>query len=273
MSQSVSRCATLAASIVLLLAAFALPAGAQTQPAVKKLQSGPPRSVIFIGNSFFYYNNGLHRMVRGLFRAANDEKSLRATLVTISGSGLNWHDIDSYFRPNAIGSYSFARGNRVVFNEPAKKLFDAAIVMDCSQCPVHPVLGKVFDEYIRKNTASIRKHGAEPVLFMSWAYEDRPEMTAQLADRYTRAGNDLKALVIPAGLAFARARLKYPAIKLHVRDKRHPTRAGSYLAAATTFAALYGRTPEGLGFRAGLPEETARKLQVIAWDTVRDFYR
>ncbi len=267
-----AKCVAVAASLAFLVAAIGLPAAAQTPPALKKLQSGPPQSAIFIGNSFFFYNNGLHGMLRGLYRAANDKKGLRATLVTISGSGLNWHDVDSYFRPNAIGSYSFALGNKVVFND-LKKLFDVAIVMDCSQCPIHPTLGKVFDEYARKNIASIRKHGAEPVLFMSWAYEDRPEMTAQLAERYTKAGNALKTLVIPAGLAFARARLKYPDIRLYVRDKRHPTRAGSYLAAATTFAALYGRSPEKLTFRAGLQEETAAKLQTIAWETVRDFYK
>ena len=26
-----------------------------------------------------------------------------------------------------------------------------------------------------------RKHGADPILFMSWAYADKPEMTEQLA--------------------------------------------------------------------------------------------
>jgi hypothetical protein len=32
----------------------------------------------------------------------------------------------------------------------------------------------------------VRKHGARPVYFMSWAYQDKPEMTAQLAEAYTR---------------------------------------------------------------------------------------
>jgi hypothetical protein len=38
---------------------------------------------------------------------------------------------------------------------------------------------------------------------MTWAYKDKPEKTAQLAEQYIIAGNDNDALVIPAGLAFA----------------------------------------------------------------------
>jgi len=36
------------------------------------------------------------------------------------------------------------------------------------------------------------------------AYKDKPEMTVQLAEEYTIAGNESDALVIPAGLAFAK---------------------------------------------------------------------
>ncbi len=248
------------------------PAGAQTSPAVKKLGGGVPSSSIFIGNSFFYFNNGINFQVSRLLAAAEPAYKYRSTMVTISGSGLDWHDIDSYFRPRAIGNYSFDAQNNVIFND-LKKLFDVAIIMDCSQCPIHPKLGSVFDEYSRKNTASIRKHGAEPVLFMSWAYADAPEMTAQLAERYTRAGNELNALVIPAGLAFARSISQRPSLNLYIEDKRHPTLAGTYLAAATVYASLFGKSPEGLSWRGGLDGESAAFLQRIAWETVRDYYK
>ena len=76
-------------------------------------------------------------------------------------------------------------------------------MMDCSQCPVHPQLKKVFWEYAKKHSDTVRKHGTTPVFFMSWAYADVPEMTAQLAKQYTQAANENNALVIPAGLAFA----------------------------------------------------------------------
>jgi hypothetical protein len=111
-----------------------------------------------------------------------------------------------------------------------------------------------------------------PVLFMSWAYADRPEMTAALADAYTKAGNDNAALVIPAGLAFAAAGKQRPGLVLHAADKRHPSVAGTYLAAATVYAALFRKSPEGLKYTAGLDGDTAGFLQTVAWQTVQDYY-
>jgi hypothetical protein len=244
-------------------------ADAQTRPALREM--APPSSAIFIGNSFYYYNNGLQGHVTSLQRAAG-QTPIRSTLVGIGGSGLEWHDVNSYFRPNAIGRYSFDQRNNVVFNTPGERLFDVAIMMDCSQCPIHPELGSVFVDYARRHSETVRSHGAQPIFFMSWAYKDKPEMTAPLAEAYTVAGNANNALVIPAGLAFARAIAERPALDLYVADLRHPSLAGTYLAAATTYATLLGRSPEGNSYRAGLDAETAAFLQRVAWETVRAYF-
>ncbi len=244
-------------------------AGLAPPPALKE---GLPESAIFIGNSFFYYNNSLHNHVGRLVRAGSTTPpTFRATSVTISGSGLDWHDVGSYFRPKGIGTYSFAAGNRVVFNEKPERLFDVAIMMDCSQCPVHPQLKSVFAEYARRHADTVRRHGARPVLFMSWAYADKPEMTEPLAQAYTAAGKAVGAAVIPAGLAFARSVAQRPALNLYAPDKRHPSLAGSYLAACTTYAALFGRSPVGSKYTAGLDPATATFLQGVAWETVKAY--
>jgi hypothetical protein len=254
-----------------VLAAGCLPAAAQIVPKVTASSVAEPHSAIFIGNSFFYYNNSLHNHVSLLMKAANPSYRLRMTSVTISGSGADWHDVDSYFRPNAIGMYSFDENNNVVFNK-IDKLFDLAIMMDCSQCPIHPQLASTFYDYSRRHSETVRRHGAQPVLFMSWAYADKPEMTAELAEAYTKAGNDNGALVIPAGLAFAAAAKQRPGLVLHAADKRHPSVAGTYLAAATVYAALFKTSPEGLKYTAGLDPDTARLLQTVAWQTTQDYY-
>ena len=248
------------------------PLVAQTAP--KVLESGVlrPASAIFIGNSFFYYNNSLHNHVTRLVAAADPAYKLRATSVTISGSGANWHDVESYFRPDAIGQYSFDDDNNVVFNPKTDRLFDLAIMMDCSQCPIHPQLQSAFYEYSRKHSATVRRHGATPVFFMSWAYADKPEMAAQLPDAYTTAGNDNDALVIPAGLAFARAHRERPDLVLHASDRRHPSLAGTYLAACTVYAALFKKSPEGLRYTAGLDAGTATFLQTVAWETTQEYF-
>ena len=259
-------------SLAALLLAAASPLSAQTRPKIAESGVDKPASAIFIGNSFFYYNNSLHNHVTLLLRAADPNYKFRSTSVTISGSGADWHDVESYFRPNALGSYTFDANNNVVFNK-LDRLFDLAIMMDCSQCPIHPQLKSVFAEYARKHSATVRKYGAKPVWFMSWAYADKPEMTAELAEAYTRAANDNDAFVIPAGLAFARALKERPDLVLYASDKRHPSLAGTYLAAATVYAALLKKSPVGLGYTAGLDEPTAKLLQSAAWETVQDYFR
>ena len=260
---------SLAAALIALLGAS--PLAAQTAPKLTDSGVARPASAIYIGNSFFYYNNSLHNHVGQLLRAADPGYKFRATSVTISGSGADWHDVESYFRPDGIGRYSFDENNNIVFNK-IDRLFDLAIMMDCSQCPIHPQLQSVFFEYSRKHSDTVRRHGAKPAFFMSWAYADRPEMTDQLAEAYTKAGNDNDAFVIPAGLAFARAVKQLPEVGFYAPDKRHPSLAGSYLAAATVYAALFKRAPVGSSFTAGLDETTVKALQTIAWETTQDYY-
>ncbi|MEN9689381.1 MAG: hypothetical protein RI998_1378, partial [Pseudomonadota bacterium] len=48
-----------------------------------------------------------------------------------------------------------------------------------------------------------------------------------------------------------------------------PSVAGTYLATATTYAALFNKSPVGLKFSAGLSPEVAMHLQQVAWDTVQ----
>ena len=263
--------------IILCIALFTLLVAshlfAQTKPKVLDLGPEPPTSAIYIGNSFFYFNNSLHGHVGQLVVATVPAFRFRSVSVTISGSGFDWHDVESYFRPNAVGSYSFDRDNNIVFNDPKGKLFDVAIMMDCSQCPIHPQLRKVFLDYAKKHSDTVRKHGAMPVFFMSWAYADKPEMTAELAEAYTQAGNENHAFVIPAGLAFARSISKRPDVNLYVPDKRHPSLMGTYLAACTVYASLFKKSPVELKYSAGMDEATAKYLQTVAWETVQEYFR
>jgi hypothetical protein len=245
-------------------------AGAQPRPERVEL-GGEARSFLWVGNSFFYYNNSMHGHVTALGRGMNPAVPLRGVSLTISGSGIDWHDIASYLKPDQIGRYSFVGDNEIVFNKPGRQ-FDGVIMMDCSQCPVHPQLKSVFTEFAKKQSQTVASYGARPIFFMSWAYKDKPEMTAQLAEAYTVAGNANDALVIPAGLAFARAIAKRPDLELYVPDKRHPSLAGTYLAACTVFAALTKKSPVGSTYHAGLDADLAKFLQAIAWETVQAYY-
>ncbi len=255
-----------------LLALFLNSAQAYDAPKVTQTTPSVPKSGIFIGNSFFYYNNSMHGHLRNLLNAADPKLPFRGTSVTISGAGLDWHNVEAYFAPNAIGRYSFVANNEVRFNQN-DPLFDIAIMMDCSQCPVHPQLKPVFTEYVKKHGDTIRKNGADPILFMSWAYADKPEMTEPLAEAYIKAGNENNMMVIPAGLAFAQSIAIRKDIDLYVDDKRHPSLAGTYLAAAVTYASLFKKSPINNSYSAGLDPDVAKHLQTVAWNTVKAFYK
>ncbi|OQW57001.1 MAG: hypothetical protein A4S14_08650 [Proteobacteria bacterium SG_bin9] len=260
--------------VLAAVAAVALAGAAQAQqkPKIAALKE-QPKTILYVGNSFFYFNNSLHSHVLGMIRGADPQNAAShlATSVTISGSGMNWHNIDAYYN-DGMASYTFDANNNVVQTKREKK-FDAVITMDCSQCPIHPQMGAIFAEQVAKQAASIRKNGGMPVLFMSWAYADKPEMTAQLAEAYTAAGNANDALVIPVALAFERSIKARPELNLYVADKRHPSPAGTYLAASTVYASVYGKSPVGNAYRMGLDEATATHLQTVAWDTMQAYIK
>ncbi|MGL4975195.1 MAG: hypothetical protein ACRC56_07860, partial [Bosea sp. (in: a-proteobacteria)] len=62
-------------------------------------------------------------------------------------------------------------------------------------------------------------------------------------------------------------------IALTIADKRHPTLAGTYLGAATVYAAIFQKSPVGLKYTAGLAPDVAQHLQEVAWETVSTFYK
>lgn len=260
----------------MLLAASSLIGCANFSPTDLVSQSKPlpkvteVKSMLWVGNSFFYYNNSMHGHVTQLLSAAG-QKGHRSSSATISGSGINWHDVAAHFKPNAVGSYSFVGDNEVQFNT-FDRPFDATMMMDCSQCPIHPKLQPIFYEFAKKHSDTVRKFGSEPILFMSWAYADKPEMTEPLAAEYIKAGKLNNALVVPAGYSFANSLAKRPELGLLVADKRHPNMAGTYLAASTVLASVYKINPIGNKYTAGLPADVVKHLQTVAWETSQQFH-
>jgi hypothetical protein len=260
----------------LLSVALTLSGCASFSPTNSESQSKPlpkvteVKSMLWVGNSFFYYNNSMHGHVTQMLNAAG-QKGHRSSSATISGSGINWHDVAAHFKPNAVGSYSFVGDNEVRFNT-FERPFDATMMMDCSQCPIHPKLQPIFYEFAKKHSDTVRKFGSEPILFMSWAYADKPDMTEPLAAEYIKAGKLNNALVVPAGYSFANSIAKRPELSLLVADKRHPNMAGTYLAASTVLASVYKINPIGNKYTAGLPADVVKHLQTVAWETSQQFH-
>ena len=167
----------------------------------------------------------------------------------------------------AYQSFLVYRFFREIASQLSLRRFDSGI-----QCPIHPKLQPIFYEFAKKHSDTVRKFGSEPILFMSWAYADKPDMTEPLAAEYTKAGKLNNALVVPAGYSFANSIAKRPELSLLVADKRHPNMAGTYLAASTVLASVYKINPIGNKYTAGLPADVVKHLQTVAWETSQQFH-
>ena len=238
--------------------------------AADEQQEHAPKRLLYVGNSFYYYNNSLHGHVNRLLSSAlpkSERSGLQSFSVTISGGHLKWHNVGAYLDAG-IGDSTFNDNNEVV-TRPEPVRFDAVLLMDCSRCPYDDATQPVFHEQVRKKGVEVRARGATPLLFMTWAYADKPEMIEILSREYIRAGSENDMSVVPAGLAFSRSLKNRPELVLHTSDRRHPNLAGTYLAACTILASVYRIDPRGSDYTAGLPDSDARFLQAIAWETVK----
>ena len=236
----------------------------ENAPLLKSPKVDNPKSVLFIGNSFFYYNNGVHKPVLGMVKANESlGEGHRFRNITINSSSLEWHDVESYVTNEKIGSFSITSSNKYKSYEPEK--YELAVMMDCSQCPIHEDRKDLFNFYVDKHSKTLRANGVEPSLLMTWAYKDVPEMIDGLSSAYISAGNRNKVMVFPAGLAFDLAQDEIPEIDLYTPDKRHPSKAGTYLMAAVIYSSIYNVSPIGNSYDYGLGQETQSRLQEIAW--------
>ena len=79
----------------------------ETIPLLKSPKVENPKSVLFIGNSFFYYNNGVHKPVLGMVKANTAlGKGHRFRNITINSSSLERQAVESYVTNQKIGSFS-----------------------------------------------------------------------------------------------------------------------------------------------------------------------
>ena len=205
--------------------------------------------VLFIGNSFTARND-LPGMVARI--AAADGLALEHRLLSIGGAALRRH----WNAGDAVAAIRTGRFERVVLQEQSTLPLKNATRMH---------------ESVRLFDAEIRAAGARTVLYMTWARAAAPPEAQELiSEAYVSIGRELGADVIPAGLAWQRFLQKHERPVLHDPDGSHPTVAGTYLAACTAYAVLFGRSAVGnTAVVEGLDAADAKLLQRTAQDAVK----
>jgi hypothetical protein len=221
---------------------------AAQRPEVTKPQVEAPKRILFVGNSYFYYNNSLHNYVLRIAVAAD---------------------------PANAGSLQYEPGRLGV-----KSPFDVVILAGNSTDALSNATRASFREKVKEFSAEIAKRGGKTALYMTHAHVKpskfaSPDMMRRIEEMYVSVGNEVGALVIPVGLAFEEAYRQRPDIRLHQDyDGSHPDLLGTYLAACVVYASLYGKSPVGnsYDYYGRVDRESASFLQKVADDTVRRFF-
>jgi hypothetical protein len=210
--------------------------------------------VLFIGNSYTGCND-LPGMLRGLAGPAGH--ILFTQTAADWGKSLDWHTR----QPKTLDAMTSDHWDYVVLQDHSLSAIDS---------PTR------FREAVLELNRLIRSVNATPVLFVTWARQHKPEMQDPITATYTRAAEEIDAILAPVGPAWRRALAARPQLILHTDDRSHPTKLGTYLAACVFYATLYEESPVGLPHRldpdgpaaAKIDRDVATFLQTTAWQSV-----
>jgi hypothetical protein len=227
--------------------------------------------VLFIGNSFTYFNS-MPTMVAQL---AEENASTPRKVLTVEYAPGGSHLANAVQDPALLRLITSVRWNIVVMQEQSQ-------VPALPDSLVHESLPAVA-----KLARLIRRDGAIPVLFETWGYrqgdvgnftgDSYAAMQARLHDGYADLAKQERIAVIPVGDTWSVALAEQPSLALWDSDGHHPSPEGSYLTAAVFNSAFdllerHGGTPADpvlSSFADGLNPATAGWLRQIAYDAVQ----
>ena len=225
----------------------------------------PNTKVLFVGNSYLYYNDSLHNHVKRMaferFPDIQDKFIYKSS--TIGGASSWHHNFEHLLNSKNIG---------------VKESFDLLILQGGSSEPLSKKSRARFKDTVKQVKEIAEKHGTKLALYMTHAYVPpdkryKANMIDDISSLYIDAGKINDLVIIPVGIGFKNAYEADPKIKLHNIDGTHPSLLGTYLAACIVYGVLYGDSPLGLEYNYNnkISEKEKLFIQTIAQNTVQDF--
>ena len=173
--------------------------------------------ILFIGNSHTYYND-MPVMVRRRF-IEEDGFDCEVTMIAHGGWFLAQHVEEPDVRFNIrYGNYDY-----VVLQEhahpfgPEEKFFKAA----------------------RTLTEWIKEAGSTPVIYMTWAKKDEPEVQQRMTDAHRQIAEETGSLLAPVGEDWWGYRKSWPDLEMYNEDGAHASEAGSEFAAKHIWSVIH----------------------------------
>lgn len=226
-------------------------------------EDSPTIDVLFIGNSYTTVNN-LPGMLEALSAKAKVKRQVKTARSTHGGWTLQKHWDDE------------KQGSQAAIK---KGKWDYVVLQEQSQMPfMYPKVTHKFGLLFGK---LIQEYKATPLFYITWARQHQPENQVKIKATYEGMAKALNAKIAPVGLAWERVLKANPGIKLHQRDKSHPSPEGTYLTACVFFSVIYDQSPVGLPATLTAPKnggvrvlcklgpDVAKTLQLAAWETVK----
>ncbi len=217
-------------------------------------------SVLFVGNSYTFYNDMPTVYFENMAKACG--YSVKVTSITKGA-----YTLEKFADPGD------PYGKMVDTALSAAGAYDFVILQEQSMRPALDTVDK-FYEGTRKLAEKVRQAGAQPVLYATWGRQTGNEklteynmtnesMTWKLAAAYAAIGEELDIPVYHVGLAFHDVYINSK-IDLYSADGSHPSPTGSYLAAMTLFCGIFGVDPVDAPFSGGASPEEDTILRAAA---------
>ena len=220
-----------------------------------------PQNILFIGNSYFYYNDSLHNHVRRMLEEAYPEMAFTFKSSTISAARLHHHNFDHLMDHKNLG---------------VKEKYDLIIMQAGSFEFSNSEFKKKYIETVNEYSSMAKNADIKTALYMFHDYlpyerRYRKNNLEELIATHRQAATESDSLLLPVALAFEKAYAARNDIKLHHPDGSHPSLLGHYLAAYTIFSFLTNSSPVGLKYNYlnQLSAEEILFLQNTAWETYK----
>lgn len=237
-------------AVIALASLLALTVGGTLAQEDDVLSEPFPERVLFIGNSHTHSDGGIDYHIENFVAAEDPPRPFEGERLTEGGVTLEYHWQNGAREAIRNGDYD-------------------AVVLQGYLPGAETQNAEPFLEHARLFDKVIAEAGADTIFYMTWprGFNDWSDLE-DVMEAHRIVEQELGAPVAPAAVAFELARAERPEIALVSPDHVHSTWEGTYLAAATVYATLFDRSPEGLPYTFGVDADDAAFLQRIAWEAV-----